>query len=103
MTLPLETSMKQVIARDRCWTQKASLTSLVSDREWPCYAVAHTLVHGMLCQLCLSGVVQEVQNLMALPGQVHAMIQGGIPWWQIMYTGLMSTDAVLMIEVGPFG
>lgn len=53
--------------------------------------------------MCVSAVVQEVQNLLALPGQVHAMIQGGIPWWQIMYTGLMSTDAVLMIEVGAFG
>lgn len=47
----------------------------------------------------LCSALQEVQNLLALPAQVHAMIQGGIPWWQIMYTGLMSTDAVLMIEV----
>ncbi len=45
-------------------------------------------------------LLQAVQNLLALPAQVHAMVQGGIPWWQIMYTGLMSTDAVLMIEVG---
>lgn len=43
---------------------------------------------------------QGVQDLLSLPAQVHAMIQEGIPWWQIMYTGLMSTDAVLMIEVG---
>lgn len=53
--------------------------------------------NAMPDMLCFA--LQEVQNLLALPAQVHAMIQGGIPWWQIMYTGLMSTDAVLMIEV----
>ena len=36
---------------------------------------------------------------MTLPAQIHAMVQNGIPWWQIVYTGIMSTDAVLMIEV----
>ncbi len=40
-----------------------------------------------------------MQNLLGLPGRVHAMLAGGVPWWQILYTGLMSTDAVLMIEV----
>ena len=37
---------------------------------------------------------------MQLPAQIHRVVQDGVPWWQIMYTGLMSTDAVLMIEVG---
>ena len=36
---------------------------------------------------------------MSLPAQIHAMVQQGVPWWQIIYTGIMSTDAVLMIEV----
>ena len=39
---------------------------------------------------------------MSLPAQLHRMVQNGIPWWQIMYTGIMSTDAVLMIEVSQF-
>ena len=42
---------------------------------------------------------QEVEHLMSLPAQIHAMVQQGVPWWQIIYTGIMSTDAVLMIEV----
>ena len=46
--------------------------------------------------------LQEVQGVLAVPGKVSAMLAGGVPWWQILYTGLMSTDAVLMIEVrGP--
>ena len=36
---------------------------------------------------------------MQLPAQIQQMLQDGVPWWQIVYTGLMSTDAVLMIEV----
>lgn len=43
--------------------------------------------------------LQEVQGILAVPGKVSAMLAGGVPWWQILYTGLMSTDAVLMIEV----
>ena len=43
--------------------------------------------------------LQEVEHLMSLPAQIHAMVQQGVPWWQIIYTGIMSTDAVLMIEV----
>ena len=40
--------------------------------------------------------------MLGLPARIHAMLAGGVPWWQILYTGLMSTDAVLMIEVrGP--
>ena len=51
---------------------------------------------------CLLLVLQEVQGVLAVPGKVSAMLAGGVPWWQILYTGLMSTDAVLMIEVrGP--
>lgn len=44
-------------------------------------------------------MLQEVEHLMQLPAQIHRMVQDGVPWWQIMYTGIMSTDAVLMIEV----
>ena len=44
-------------------------------------------------------LLQEVEHLMSLPAQIHAMVQQGVPWWQIIYTGIMSTDAVLMIEV----
>ena len=51
------------------------------------------LTHLLIC------LRQEVQNVLALPGRIHAMLAGGVPWWQILYTGLMSTDAVLMIEV----
>ena len=47
---------------------------------------------------CVAGL-QEVQGVLAVPGKVSAMLAGGVPWWQILYTGLMSTDAVLMIEV----
>lgn len=45
-------------------------------------------------------LLQEVEHLMQLPAQIQSMVQAGVPWWQIVYTGLMSTDAVLMIEVG---
>lgn len=48
---------------------------------------------------CFTSVLQEVEHLMSLPAQIHAMVQQGVPWWQIVYTGIMSTDAVLMIEV----
>ena len=44
-------------------------------------------------------VFQEVEHLMQLPAHIHRMLQDGVPWWQIVYTGIMSTDAVLMIEV----
>ena len=44
-------------------------------------------------------MLQEVEHLMQLPAQIHSMVQAGVPWWQIVYTGIMSTDAVLMIEV----
>ena len=37
--------------------------------------------------------------MLGLPARIHDMLAGGVPWWQILYTGLMSTDAVLMIEV----
>ena len=56
----------------------------------------NTVHHSAVCAL------QEVQNVLGLPGKVHAMVAAGIPWWQIMYTGLMSTDAVLMIEARLF-
>ncbi|EIE22050.1 hypothetical protein COCSUDRAFT_56482 [Coccomyxa subellipsoidea C-169] len=65
----------------------------------PLMAAALTTVAGTSLVAAAVTHPQAVQNLLALPAQVHAMVQGGIPWWQIMYTGLMSTDAVLMIEV----
>lgn len=46
-----------------------------------------------------STVLQAVEHVMTLPAQLHKMVQSGVPWWQIVYTGIMSTDAVLMIEV----
>ena len=50
-------------------------------------------------QQSFATLLQEVEHLMSLPAQIHAMVQQGVPWWQIIYTGIMSTDAVLMIEV----
>jgi hypothetical protein len=61
-----------------------------------CLSAARASAGGLTATCVLP---QEVEHLMSLPAQLHRMVQNGIPWWQIMYTGIMSTDAVLMIEV----
>ncbi|CAL5219032.1 g791 [Coccomyxa viridis] len=65
----------------------------------PLMSAALTTVASIMAIAAAATHPKEVEHLMQLPAQIHRMVQDGIPWWQIVYTGIMSTDAVLMIEV----
>ncbi|KAK9835158.1 hypothetical protein WJX81_002165 [Elliptochloris bilobata] len=42
----------------------------------------------------------EVQRILSAPASFGAALRDqGVPWWQMLYTGVLSTDAVLLIEV----
>ena len=42
---------------------------------------------------------EEFRHILDFPATLLHLQDQGVPWWQMLYTGVLSTDAVLLIEV----
>ena len=92
-----------LLLRRQVFRTEAIAHKLQPGKQLPLMALSLTSVAALMLVSSAFVHPQEFQRMLSAPAAAadalgHLRDQG-VPWWQMLYTGVLSTDAVLLIEV----
>ncbi len=86
-------------ARAQVFRTEAIARRLKPGKQLPLMSLTLTSVAAMMLVSSAFVHPQEFQRILSYPAELLRLRDAGVPWWQMLYTGVLSTDAVLLIEV----